>query len=260
MLRLPKTLNQNEQNQLLQIKDQPEAKEKLILGNLRLVMAVAVRYYRKGENEVEDLFQTGVLGLYEALDKYDPARGAAFSTIATWYIKNAIRKDMLSIGQDISLDAPIGDEEDSTLQDIISDPEATAVDEEATGSVFIEQWKKHFENWLSQKEYQAFILRYGVFGRQRQVKEIAALLEVEQREAQLLIDSAIKKMRKSDFIRQIRDEVEDRTTYCFARDYSVPRTKGGERTSMVERVVIAREEMFERILTGKLRQKLHDIQ
>lgn len=73
---------------LLQNKEIPENKEKLILHNLRLVMWVAQKYHTPGKTELDDLFQTGVLGLMDAIDKYDPNKGAKFSTVAVWYIQN----------------------------------------------------------------------------------------------------------------------------------------------------------------------------
>lgn len=65
------------------------SREELILRNLRLVYAIARRYAGSGL-EMEDLIQEGTIGLIRAVDKFDPERGVAFSTYATWWIRQSI--------------------------------------------------------------------------------------------------------------------------------------------------------------------------
>ena len=55
------------------------AREKLIQGNLRLVLSVIQRFAGRGEN-VDDLFQVGCIGLIKAIDNFDPVHGVRFST------------------------------------------------------------------------------------------------------------------------------------------------------------------------------------
>ncbi|HHW13936.1 MAG TPA: sigma-70 family RNA polymerase sigma factor, partial [Firmicutes bacterium] len=66
-----------------------DAREELIRRNLRLVRSVVVRFRNAGAEE-EDLFQLGCLGLVKAVDRFDPARGVAFSTYAVPYITGEI--------------------------------------------------------------------------------------------------------------------------------------------------------------------------
>lgn len=61
----------------------------MIFRNLRLVYAIARRYAGSGL-EMEDLIQEGTVGLIRAVDKFDPERGVAFSTYATWWIRQSI--------------------------------------------------------------------------------------------------------------------------------------------------------------------------
>ena len=67
-----------------------KAEEKLILANLRLVVAIA----RKSSynNSIEDLIAEGNIGLRTAIQKYKPDMGARLSTYAAWWIKQSIRK------------------------------------------------------------------------------------------------------------------------------------------------------------------------
>ncbi len=55
------------------------AREKLITGNLRLVLSVIQRFALRGEN-ADDLFQVGCIGLIKAVDAFDLTQGVKFST------------------------------------------------------------------------------------------------------------------------------------------------------------------------------------
>lgn len=58
-----------------------QAREKLINGNLRLVLSVCQRFVNRGEN-MDDLFQVGVIGLIKAIDNFNLDLDVRFSTYA----------------------------------------------------------------------------------------------------------------------------------------------------------------------------------
>ncbi|HEV2473603.1 MAG TPA: sigma-70 family RNA polymerase sigma factor [Chthonomonadales bacterium] len=72
-------------------RDAAEAKDTLILANLRLVASVARRYGGHGL-PIEDLMQEGTLGLIRAVERYNYRRGYRFSTYAIWWIRRAISR------------------------------------------------------------------------------------------------------------------------------------------------------------------------
>jgi len=67
------------------------AKDKLIKGNLRLVISLAKKYNNRGLQFL-DLIQEGNIGLMKAVDKFEYERGHKFSTYATWWIQQAMTR------------------------------------------------------------------------------------------------------------------------------------------------------------------------
>ena len=69
----------------------PDARKKLIQSNLRLVVSVAKRYGNRGM-ALLDLISEGNLGLIQAVDAFNPSMNIRFSTYASWWIKQSIRR------------------------------------------------------------------------------------------------------------------------------------------------------------------------
>lgn len=76
-----------------QISDGERARREFVEANLRLVVYVAKRYRRPGV-ELLDLVQAGNIGLLGAVERFDWRRGNRFSTYATWWIRQAVIREM----------------------------------------------------------------------------------------------------------------------------------------------------------------------
>lgn len=86
-----------------------EAKERFIEANMLLVLDVAARY-RCDFLDTEDLVQEGVFGLIKAVEKFDPTRGPAFSTMAHWWIQQAVMRAIDNYDRTIRLPSHLMEE------------------------------------------------------------------------------------------------------------------------------------------------------
>ena len=82
----------------------PEARDRMVRANLRLVVNIARGYTGKGLS-LQDLIEEGNLGLLRAVEGFDPAMGTRFSTYASYWIKQSIKRALINSAKTIRIPA-----------------------------------------------------------------------------------------------------------------------------------------------------------
>lgn len=140
-------------------------RNRMVEANLGLVRFVLVQQRGLWEQRLEeqDAFQEGVIGLLRAVQTYDPSRGFAFSAYAIWQIRGAISHAARrhTHQETLSLDQPIGEDDDTTLAESIPAPEEQRPDREVVARLLV---------YLTLEERRIVELRYHLVALDHQKK------------------------------------------------------------------------------------------
>jgi RNA polymerase sporulation-specific sigma factor len=158
-----------------------QARDRLIRHNLRLVAHIAKKYYA-APGDQEDLVSIGTIGLIKAVNTFDAARRARFSTYASRCIENEIRM-YLRRGRRMPATVSLQDSVEAgrdgttlTVQDTIPDESRM---EEACEQTDEARRLRQLIDGLNGRERQVILLRYGLGGQlpltQQQTAELLGI-------------------------------------------------------------------------------------
>lgn len=184
---LPPPLSRKEEEMIfLRLSEHDEeAKQQLIVHNLRLVVYIAKKFESTGIN-VEDLISIGTIGLIKAVNTFSPEKNIKLATYASRCIENEIlmylRKNQ-NRRKEISIDEPLNidwDGNELLLSDILgtdADTVSTDIEKDAERSMLYQAIGS-----LESRERSIMELRFGLRkgGKEHTQKEVADLIGISQ--------------------------------------------------------------------------------
>ena len=178
-----------------------EAREDLILHNMRLVAHVAKKYAGSKEDP-EDLISIGTIGLLKAVGSFRADYGSRFATYAIRCIDNELLmyfRSRKKLRSEVSLFEPIGTDKEGNQIELVDvlEYQGKNVAEELYRQEQIRRIRENIGNILDERE--AFIIqrRYGLGGREEWTqRRIAAALGISRSYVSRIEKSALEKLRK----------------------------------------------------------------
>lgn len=176
-----------------------DAKEKLIMHNLRLVAHITKKY-QSSQEETEDYISIGIIGLMKAIDTFDAKRGR-FATYACRCIANELLMMLRSkkkTAKEVSLYEPVGtDKEGNEIQiyDLCTEKENILETLEQQENAEALQHAMHMV--LDEREYDILVRRYGLHGQREQTQqEIGKIYHISRSYVSRIEKKALLKLRE----------------------------------------------------------------
>lgn len=198
---LPPPLTKDQERIVFQKLEQnePEARDTLVVHNLRLVVYIAKKFESTGIG-IEDLISIGTIGLIKAVNTFAPSRNIKLATYASRCIENEIlmflRKSTLT-KNDISIDEPLNvdwDGNELLLSDLLgteSDTVNKELETEVERELLLSCVKK-----LNPRERMIMEMRFGLGGGEEKTqKEVADCIGISQSYISRLEKRIIKRLK-----------------------------------------------------------------
>ena len=198
----PATLTKEEESLYFERKNHgdEDARQLLILHNLRLVSHIVRKYYSSSKNQ-EDLISIGTIGLVKAVDSFNADNGARFATYASKCIQNEILMNFRSQRKrtcEVSINDTIDVDRDGnplTYIDVLSSDECMT--DEVDRQILTDKAMRFIDTKLTPRERQIIIMRYGLCGVPEQTqKQISEKMGISRSYVSRIEKSALEKLRE----------------------------------------------------------------
>lgn len=198
---LPPPLSKKEEAEIFEKleKNDPSAREMLIVHNLRLVVYIAKKFESTGVG-VEDLVSIGTIGLIKAVNTFRPHKNIKLATYASRCIENEILmylRKFVQYKNELSIDEPLNIDYDGNellLSDIIGTDEdvvSKGIESEVECEIL-----RNAVSSLGKREREIMEMRFGlVDGQEKTQKEVAEMIGISQSYISRLEKKIIKKLR-----------------------------------------------------------------
>ena len=178
-----------------------DARQELILHNLRLVAHIVRKYYASSKNQ-EDLVSIGSIGLVKAVDSFNPSNGAKFATYAAKCIQNEILmyfRSQKKLSHEVSINETIDVDRDGnplTYIDVIYTEDGTS--EEIDRKMSTKRVLTYIDTLLNERERQIIIMRYGINNQTPLTqREVAQKLGISRSYVSRIEKSALEKLSEA---------------------------------------------------------------
>lgn len=211
------------------------ARDQMIRSNLRLVVNIAKNFSNRGM-PLADLIEEGNLGLLRAVEGFDPEQGTRFSTYASWWIKQSIKRSLINAVQPIHIPAYM-------VEMIALWKQATVKLEEKLGRTpTTEEMSEALELPAKKTDYIKRAVKAFASPTQMPASEEAhSLNEMLEDEKTLRPDEAVFNADELETIRKLLDEIDPREADVLRLRYGIDEDEPLTLKEIGKRVGLTRE-------------------
>jgi len=214
-------------------------RDELVMPNFRLVLKEVFRYHPTGMRR-SDLFQEGVLGLQKAVFRYDPGRRTRFSTYATYWIRQSIRKSLIdksrlirvpqAVQEDLRRDqCKLKPQDADRVRRLMSETMLFSAAETDAGrerNSFVVEDRRHPElgeqlhtstvprvvfralDGLDAREREVLLRRFGLAGERPQtLEEIGSRMDLSRERIRQIERDALRRMKRVPRLKEVYEDL-----------------------------------------------------